>query len=106
LYRLFCGEATAACFAGPTCAGVAAGRGAACVSTGRTTFSRHGKAGVTEEAGAADEADEAGAAFRELRTFIVASLLFAAWLTYGSRSLPIAVCVGRAPDDAPFDGLA
>lgn len=71
---LFCGDAVAAAVV--RCGVVGA-------ETGRTTLSCHGEADVTS-----------GAAWAA-GTFIVTSLLSAAWLTYGIRSLPIVVFVGR-----------
>jgi hypothetical protein len=71
---LFCGDGVAAAV---VCSGVAG------AETGRTTLSCHGDADVTS-----------GVPWAAC-TFIVTSLLPAAWLTYGSRSLPIAVSVGR-----------
>jgi hypothetical protein len=73
----------------PFCGGVVAAWLACCglacpgVRTGVTTCSFHW------------EADVAGGVSRAPCTFIATSSLFAAWLTYGSRSLLITVC-GRA----------
>jgi len=71
---LFCGDGAAA---------AVVGGGAAGAETGRTTLSCHG------------EADATSGVLGAACTFIVTSLLSAAWLTYGSRSLPIVVFVGR-----------
>ena len=74
---LFCGGVVAAW---PACRGAAFPD----VRTGVTTFSFHW------------EAEVAGGVSRAPCTFMATSSLFAAWLTYGSRSLLITVC-GRAP---------
>jgi hypothetical protein len=74
LFWLFCGDGVAAA---EVCCGVVG------AETGRTTLNCHGEADVTS-----------GVAWAAC-TFIVTSLLSAAWLTYGSRSLPIVVLVGR-----------
>jgi hypothetical protein len=72
---LFCGDGVAVAV---VCCGVVG------AETGRTTLSCHGEADVTS-----------GARWAAC-TFIVTSLLPAAWLTYGSRSPPIVVFAGRA----------
>ena len=90
---LFCGDGVAAAV---VCCGVVG------AETGRTTLSCHG------------EADATGGVAWAACTSIVTSLFSAAWLTYGSRSLPIVVFVGWvcpccepvAEPDAPVPTMA